>query len=80
MRQLLSMFQKPNLVMSMAKVLIFIFGIEVAILTPYVIWIGKENLAYNSFLLFFLAAFLTAVCSKVVDSKYLSIGVKDGEK
>lgn len=80
MNKLLETLKKPNGAMSLGRVLVFLFGAEVLILTPYTIVIGKENAPFVAFLVFFAFLFCALIYNKVVDSKYLSISAKEGEK
>lgn len=76
--KILTTLRKPTGAMSLGRVLIFLFGTEILVLTPYVVFVGKENAPYVAFLVFFLVLFLSVIYSKIVDSKYLSISLKDG--
>ena len=55
------------------------FGAEILVITPWVVFVGKDNAPYVAFLVFFLVLFLSVIYSKIVDSKYLSFSVKDGD-
>ena len=77
--KLLSTLRKPTGAIGLGRVLIFLFGAEILVMTPYVIFVGKENAPYVAFLVFFLVLFLSVIYSKIVDSKYLSISLKDGD-
>ena len=77
--KLLSVLRKPTGAMSLGRVLIFLFGAEILVITPWVVFVGKENAPYVAFLVFFLVLFLSVIYSKIVDSKYLSFSVKDGD-
>lgn len=79
MSKLFSMLQKPNGAMSLGRVLVFLFGLEVLVLTPYVIYVGKENAPYVAFLVFFAFLFCALIYNKQVDGKFLSISAKDGD-
>lgn len=80
MNKLLETLKKPTGAMSLGRVLVFLFGIEVLILTPYILVVGKENAPFVAFLVFFGFLFTALIFNKMVDSKYLSITIKDGDK
>lgn len=80
MGKLLETLKKPSGAMSLGRVLVFLFGLEVLLLTPYIMIVGKENAPFVAFLVFFAFLFTALIFNKVVDSKYLSISVKDDDK
>ena len=82
MKRLCTMLLKPNGAMSLGRVLVFLFGLEVLLLTPYVVYIGKENAPYVAFLIFFAGLFCALIYNKVVDAKAgaFGLGVKEGEQ
>lgn len=80
MDKLLQTLKKANGAMSLGRVLVFLFGLEILILTPYILIVGKENAPFVAFLVFFGFLFTALIFNKVVDSKYLSISIKDGDK
>lgn len=61
------------------RVLILLYGVELAGLIPYVVIKAEENPVLVSVLVFYSIMVFAGVYGKVVDSKYLSIGIKDGE-
>lgn len=65
--------------MSLGRVLVFLFGIEILIMTPYILYVGKENAPFTMFLIFFAGLFCALIYNKTVDSKILNITVKDGD-
>jgi len=78
--RVLDILKKPNGAMGLGRVLIFLFGLELLVLTPWIVITGKDNSPYVATWIFFLILFLAVVYSKVLDSKYLSISVKDDSK
>jgi len=78
--RILEILKKPNGAMGLGRVLIFLFGLELLVLTPWIVITGKDNSPYVATWIFFLILFLAVVYSKVLDSKYLSISVKDDSK
>ena len=81
MRKLFSMLCKQNGAMSLGRVLIFLFGLEILAIIPIItIW---RNFSFWIFLVFFFVLFLSVIYSKTVDAKIekdsLSVNVKDGE-
>lgn len=79
MHKLFSMLQKPDGAMSLGRVLVFLFGLEALILTPYVVYVGKENAPYVAFLVFFAFLFCALIYNKKVDGKFLSISARDDD-
>ena len=75
----LKILKKPNGAISLIRVLILLYGIEVAGLIPYVVIKGEENPVLISVLTFYIIMVFAGVYGKVIDSKYLSIGIKDGD-
>ena len=79
MKTLISMLRKPNGAMGLGRVLIFLFGLEILAIVPYItIFKGFE---FWIFLAFFTLLFLLVIYSKNVDAKIdgraVSISVKD---
>lgn len=75
----LQILKKPNGAISLMRVLILLYGVELAGLIPYVVIKAEENPVLVSVLVFYSIMVFAGVYGKVVDSKYLSIGIKDGE-
>lgn len=80
MDKIIETLRKPSGAMSLGRVLVFLFGLEALLLTPYILIVGKENAVYVVFLVFFAFLFCALIFNKVVDSKYISISTKEGDK
>ena len=78
--EVLEILKKPNGAMGLGRVLIFLFGVELLILTPIVVLVGRDNHPYVATWIFFLVLFLAVIYSKVVDSRYLGISINEGDK
>lgn len=82
MKSLFSALRKPNGAIGLGKVLIFLFGLEILAIVPYItLFLGFE---FWQFLVFFGVLFLLVVYSKSVDAKIdgraVSLSVKNEVK
>lgn len=80
MGKILETLKKQNGAMSLGRVMVFLFGLEILILTPWVLVVGKENAPFVAFLVFFAVLFAALIFNKVVDSKFLTVEVKEEGK
>ena len=90
MRNLINMLKKKENAFSLGRVLIFLFGMEILILVPFVVIYDMiKNVGTTAvvcliaFLIFFAVMFCALIWDKTVGAKIdrqsVSIDVKDGE-
>lgn len=76
------MLRKPNGAMGLGRVLIFLFGLEILAIVPYITIF--QGFPFSLFLAFFALLFLLVIYSKSVDAKIdgraVSLSVKDEVK
>lgn len=82
MKKIFAMLCKPSGAMSLGKALIFLFGLEILVMIPYITII--QGFPFSLFLAFFFLLFIVVVYSKTVDAKIdgraVSVTVKDEVK
>lgn len=86
------MLIKPNGAVSLGRVLVFLFGLEILVLMPFIViynTIKKPDsttalIAAIAYLAFFTILFCALIYNKTIDAKIdrqgFTIGVKDGEQ
>lgn len=91
MQKLLNMLKKRENAFSLGRVLVFLFGIEILVLVPFmVVYDMIKNagatavVSLIAFLIFFAVLFCALIYNKTVDAKIdkqsVGISVKDGEQ
>lgn len=72
----LKILQREDGAMSLGRVLVFVFGVEIAAVAPYLLIMCKASPEFVAFLIFFSFLFCSLIYNKKVDSKFLNISAE----
>lgn len=72
----IKILQREDGAMSLGRVLIFVFGAEIAVIAPYILVMCKTSPEFVAFLVFFAFLFCALIWKKKVDSKFLNISAE----